>query len=427
MSVILPDAAWPTATPCEDFENLGIVPPLFSFSKLEHGDTVISFVFNARTNQRLDLVHRASGAGEFVKRPSIPLEVVNAGGAHHRPVDRGTSRVSAARKTRTFRPNYLSFSGSYQCNLSCAHCCVPIEWPDRLPIPVAIRFLEDAHEHGIRMLGLTGGEPFLYPEFVQAMVARAAAFGWRFDTIMSNGVWHDGPGHLESILGPLAEAGFTGKLGLSLDKFHGRETPKAAEFCRAARKVFRRDSIISVSYASRAPEEGLEAASRLADELGLIIEWSSLLGRRLMVGPDFTITVNWNHLAPVERAEKLSGAWDGCWFAEDYCEGPGQAFIVTPKGEVKPCCGFASDLDQLTIGNIHHDTVATIIRRARRHPVVGRIFRHGLSSIREQVERDHPGALPGKTSNHCFFCWYALTRGLVEGAAGHGGKVGAWK
>ena len=36
------------------------------------------------------------------------------------------------RRTRTFRPNYLSFAGTYQCNLTCPHCCVPIEWPDRL-------------------------------------------------------------------------------------------------------------------------------------------------------------------------------------------------------------------------------------------------------------------------------------------------------
>ncbi len=361
-----------------------------------------------------------------MNRPSLPLEMVTAPAQAFPAGSRGAARVPRRGKSRTFRPNYLSFAGSYQCNLSCAHCCVPIEWPDRLPIPVALRFLEDAHGHGVRILGLTGGEPFLYPEFVQALVARAAELGWKFDTIMSNGVWHEGLAHLERTLRPLAKSGFTGKLGISLDKFHGRHTEKAADFCRVARRVFKRDSIISVSYASRTPEEGLESVNRLARELDLIVEWSDLLGRRLMVGPDFTITVNWNHLAPVERAEKLAGAWDGCWFAEDYCEGPGQALIVTPKGEVKPCCGFASDLDQLTIGNIHRDSVATIVRRARRHPVVGRIFREGLTSIRDQVLRDHPDAVPGKTSNHCFFCWYSLTRGLVAGAPGNGGKVGGW-
>ncbi len=76
-------------------------------------------------------------------------------------------------RTRTFRPNYLSFAGTYQCNLSCPHCCVPIEWPDRLRIDVALRFLEDAHAYGIEVLGFTGGEPFLDPEYVIA-----ASRGW---------------------------------------------------------------------------------------------------------------------------------------------------------------------------------------------------------------------------------------------------------
>ena len=78
------------------------------------------------------------------------------------------------RRTHTFRPNYLSFAGTYQCNLTCPHCCVPIEWPDRLDIQVALRFLEDAHAHGIGMLGFTGGEPFLYPKFVHSLCRRAA-------------------------------------------------------------------------------------------------------------------------------------------------------------------------------------------------------------------------------------------------------------
>jgi hypothetical protein len=134
----------------------------------------------------------------------------------------------------------------------------------------------------------------------------------------------------------------------------------------------------------------------------------------MLVTPELTIVVNWNHLAPVERAERLAGAWDGEWFEEDYCEGPGQALIVTPKGEVKPCCGFASDLEQLTIGNIHHDSVKAIIRRGRRDPYVGKVFREGLTAIRDEILARDPDALPGATSNHCFFCWYVLTTGAFD-------------
>ena len=341
------------------------------------------------------------------------------------PFGRGPGRP-VKRRTRTFRPNYLMLAPSYQCNLNCPHCCVPIEWPDRLDIAVALRFLEDAHAEGIGILGFTGGEPFLYPEFVQALCRRGAELGFRFDKIMSNGVWHRDAAHLEEVLTPLSEAGFTGKLGLSVDKFHGVHTSRAAEFCRIARRVFRRDTIVSLSYASRHPDQGLEPVRELAKELNAVIEWSDLLGRYLLVSDELTITLNWNHLAPVERAERFTGAWDGAWFQEDYCEGPGQALIVTPRGEVKPCCGFASDLDQLTIGNIYHDTVRRIIRRARRHPYVGKVFREGLTAIRDEILARDPDALPGATTNHCYFCWYVLTRGLASGVAGGGGQVGDW-
>src|ERR1700736_750243 len=198
------------------------------------------------------------------------------------------------RRTRTFRPNYLSFAGTYQCNLSCPHCCVPIEWPDRLDIPTAVRFLEDAHAQGVGVLGLTGGEPFLYPEFVQTVCRRAAELGFRFDKIMSNGVWHTDDAHLEAVLTELAAGGYTGKLGLSVDKFHGVHTAKAAEFCRVARRVFDRDNIVSLSYASRHPDLGLEPAHALARELGAVVDWSDVLGRYLMVSPELTITLNWN-------------------------------------------------------------------------------------------------------------------------------------
>ena len=317
-------------------------------------------------------------------------------------------------RTRTFRPDYLMLAPCYQCNLSCPHCCVPIEWPDRLRIDVALRFLEDAHAYGIEVLGFTGGEPFLYPEFVIALTRRATALGFRYDKVMSNGVWHRDAAHLEAILGELADAGFSGKLGLSVDKFHGNDIAKLAEYCRIASNVFDRDNIVSLSYASRHPDQGLEPARALAQELDAVIEWSGALRRYLLVAPDFTMTLNWNHLAPVERAERFTGAWDGEWFVEDYCEGPGQALIVTPRGEVKPCCGFASDLDQLTIGNIYRDNVSAIVERARAHPYVGRVFREGLTAIRDEIMARDPAALPGATSNQCYFCWYVLTKGVFD-------------
>jgi hypothetical protein len=342
------------------------------------------------------------------------------------PFDRPPSKP-ARKLRRTFRPNYLMLAPTYQCNLECPHCCVPIEWPDRLDVATALRFLESAHAFGIRTLAFTGGEPFLYTEFLFLLTRRGADLGFRFDKVMTNGVWYDSASHLKTTLTALRDAGFTGKLGLSVDKFHGaRHTERLAEFCRVARRVFDRDTIVSLSYASRSPDLGLEPIESLAAALGGIIEPSPMLGRRLLVTPELTMILNWNHLAPVERAERFAGGWDGEWFEEDYCEGPGQALIVTPKGEVKPCCGFASDLDQLTIGNIYEDDVPAVVRRARRHPYVGKVFREGLTAIRDEIRARDPNVLPGAASNQCFFCWWVLTRGLAAGVGGGGGQVGTW-
>lgn len=177
---------------------------------------------------------------------------------------------------RQFHPRYLSFAGTYQCNLDCPHCCVPIEWPDRLGIDVALRFLDDAHHFGVRRLGFTGGEPFLYPDFVLALTRRAAALRWSFDKVMTNGVWFENTEHLLNTLAELRNAGFTGKLGLSVDKFHGvNAIERLAEFCRTARQVFGRDNIVSISYASRSPEAGLEPIAALTRQLGGVMEFST--------------------------------------------------------------------------------------------------------------------------------------------------------
>ena len=50
----------------------------------------------------------------------------------------------------------------------------------------------------------------------------------------------------------------------------------------------------------------------------------------------------------------------------------------------------------------------------------------GCQAIMDEILARDPNALPGATSNHCYFCWYVLTRGLADGVPGGGGQVGAW-
>src|SRR5262249_55928831 len=197
----------------------------------------------------------------------------------------------------------------------------PANWPARLARPAPLPSWKAPPPPALRASASPGGDPFLSPNFVHRLCRRATELGFRHDKIVTNGVWFHDEAHLEAVLTELARAGFTGKLGLSVDKFHGIRSAQLATFCRAARRVFDRDTILSLSYASRRPDQGLEPVHALARELDAVVEWSDLLGRYLLVAPDLTMVLNWNHLAPVERAEKLTGGWDGTWFEEDYCEG----------------------------------------------------------------------------------------------------------
>ena len=333
------------------------------------------------------------------------------------------------RRTRTFRPNYLSFAGTYQCNLTCPHCCVPIEWPDRLDIAVALRFLEDAHAAGvIGILGFTGGEPFLYPEFVIALTRRAAELGFRFDKIMTNGVWYRDADHLAAVLTELRNAGFSGKLGLSVDKFHG-----IAHRQSWSSSAGWPGGVFGATTSCRCPTPAgtrTRGWSRSTTWRGSWTPWSNgpiCCGRYLLVSPDLTMTLNWNHLAPVERAEQLTGAWDGALVRGGLLRRPGPGADRQPARRGEAVLRFrlrprpADDRQHLPATRCRG-----IIRRARRHPYVGKVFREGLTAIRDEILARDPDALPGATSNHCYFCWYVLTRGLAAGVNGGGGQVGDW-
>ena len=125
------------------------------------------------------------------------------------------------------------------------------------------------------------------------------------------------------------------------------------------------------------------------------------------------MTLNWNHLAPVERAERFTGAWDGAWFEEDYCEGPGQALIVNPRGEVAGNRVAASRPTWISFGrsaNIYHDTVETVIRRGREHPYVGKVFREGLTAIRDEILARDPDARWSGATTHAKSLFFLLVR-----------------
>ena len=54
---------------------------------------------------------------------------------------------------------------------------------------------------------------------------------------------------------------------------------------------------------------------------------------------------------------------------------------------------------------------------------MGKVFREGLTAIRDEIVARDPSALPGATSNHCYFCWYVLSKAVVPVASPRSGRI----
>ncbi|MCX6561499.1 MAG: radical SAM protein [Candidatus Aminicenantes bacterium] len=309
-------------------------------------------------------------------------------------------------KGQGFEPREVLFSPLSACNLRCRHCSVA-PGSVRLPVTAALRFLDSCRGTPVERIGFTGGEPFLYPSFLEAVSARAVRLGLLFDRITTNAVWFRTIGELRTALTRLRDKGYDGSFGVSLDAFHGTGVAKPAAFIRTAAEIWNRPDIAGV-VAVRGVREA-ETEERLAAlAWKLEARLSVRQGRRIIASDAFFIPVTAIDLVPLGRAADLVDPWRGAWFKEDFCRGPGHVFYVLPDGAVKPCCGYATDDERLTIGNIKHHTAADLIARAAKNDYVRAVFELGLTRIRQRLLAGGT-KFPGRTANHCYFCHHLLT------------------
>jgi hypothetical protein len=300
------------------------------------------------------------------------------------------------------------FAATTRCNLRCAHCDVR-HYPQTLSAKAAIRFLEACRNVGINRVSFTGGEPFLTPDFLCQVSRAAVRRGLLFGRIMTNGAWHSNRQELARTLQSLFDAGYDGDLCVSVDAFHRQDLRKVASFIRTAARIWNRPDIVTIASVRGA--SGLMTRRRLAALARLLAarRIRPLSSHSLIKSRHLLIKIIPIDLSPIGKAAHLKEPWDGKWFRDDFCRGPGNVFLINPDGSVKPCCGYASDVDALTIGSLSADTPEAILLNTGGNSLVSVIFQLGLHPIRRKLE-SAGWSFPGRTSNQCFFCHYLLTQ-----------------
>ena len=274
--------------------------------------------------------------------------------------------------------------------MHCEHCFVDRN-PRKLDINQAIAFIDNCVKSGspIEKVGFSGGEPFLYMEFLLELTRATVAHDLLFDQIMTNGDWWSDEEELRDKLQALYDSGYDGKIGLSWDEYHGQSEERMITFIKAVQEIFGEEAI----NIQKVEDESIRHAElvsasrdkRSRNEFGM----TALPG---MTGQVYTLPRTYPGDDPQAWTSKK-------WFREDYCQGPGNILYVHADGNIAPCCGFANENQSLFIGRIT-DSYETIMQNAAKNEMVHLCFVKGLSRYRRFKK------FPGKTSDICSFCDY---------------------
>lgn len=264
----------------------------------------------------------------------------------------------------------LGLMYTYKCTGRCDICmlnCSP-ERKEKMPFEDAERLIYEAKECGLRIIAITGGEPFLYYHEIVKLVRLANSQDIP-TSITTNCYWADSYEKTQQYLTTLQEAG-TMSMKISLDDFHNKYVPF--------------ENIKNVMKVSKAI--GLRVT------VGCTITKNSmkLKGVLQSFGEEVTDIALYEHKCyPLGRAkEKIDK--DEIYYSnniKNVCQEKGLIFVL-PNGEVYPCgsvCGFISNR---LVGSIYESSLKELINEAvnNKHNIFIRKF--GVKPYIEEIKKD---------------------------------------
>ncbi|MFA6938092.1 MAG: radical SAM protein [Treponema sp.] len=290
--------------------------------------------------------------------------------------------------------NEIIFSATTQCNLHCPHCFVSRQ-TQKLSIDDAKSLIDSCLNYKrenctLEKIGFTGGEPFLYLDFICEVTKYAKEKDLMFDRIMTNGDWWKSEEELKEKLTAVYNSGFDGKIGLSYDIFHAQTKERILTFIQNVYKIWNDYSTVEISVAverksSKAENQILKNINEI--QCSLQKEFGQIFLPVYKIKQSFT-SDNWHK--------------DFTWFKEDYCASTGNIFFVHSNGNIAPCCGFANENKELFIGTIK-DSCDTLMNNAETNVMVQNCFTKGLVAVRKEMQKSGV-KFHGKTKDTCMFC-----------------------
>lgn len=324
----------------------------------------------------------------------------------------------------------VNFRFTHHCNIACRHCynnSGPDWKASRLALERMLDIVAQMPAAGIERLNLTGGEPFLYPDDLEALIAAGRAVKLRGISIYTNGFWATTRERAIRVLERLAAAGFMqgleDHLKVSSGVYHEEfiAFDRVLTLARAYHAMFGHPLRVDFELPA---EDGVAACN--AEERA-----------RAAATDEQTFQLLIRRVAPLGRARDLGRPEKR--IALDPCTAINQ-IVFDPDGAARPCCGLNNENHGVVIGGMGAHDLKDLVKRMQNDPILQALAANpmdemfhrlgkaqdprGYASLCESCQ-DALGLLPDRESlKNALFgeqkfypFWFTLSASQVEGCS----------
>jgi MoaA/NifB/PqqE/SkfB family radical SAM enzyme len=397
LSELLPILSALSADPLETFTDISLVPQAAGLSR-EARKTLLELLLRAVDRDLQALYRRhlarhppADGARHDEKIASLALareeaqRIAQSYGwrwlARWLRLDLvGETEHSCLARLSNFalEAQRINFRLTYHCNIACRHCynhSGPDKKSQRLPLERMLALVAEAPAAGVTRLKITGGEPFLYPDDLTALVAAGRAAGLRCVSLYTNAFWAATEQKARATLERLAAAGFMqgpeDHIKASSGAYHEEfiAFDRVTTLARVYFDMFGRALPVDVELPA---EEGEEAA--------LLFEQRA---REAAAGPH--IQLYFRNVAPMGRARGFERP-RAARVERRPCPAINQ-IVFDPDGLARPCCGLNNENAGIIVGDMKAHGLRDLVKRMQNDPILQALANEPIEEMFRRLGR----------------------------------------
>jgi hypothetical protein len=289
--------------------------------------------------------------------------------------------VAAFSESPIFRYMRVTVVPSWHCDADCRHCYLPGDFRKRDNYdPQVMESVLSGMPESIRVIGFTGGEPFLHLGRLFRLFKMVSQTG-RVSTVITNALWARDTRRADDLLAQAYECGLRG-LSVSLDDYH-RPAVSVATVNRLLRSARRMGMVVSVQGV------GVEARRKIdrVEASGVLSGHGSAVGHVNLE--------NVGTAASIRTRDVPSRDNGTCLSAMDP--------VVTPQGIFLTCCSprlLQVRNPVLVRGGVEKEPIGVIVDRALRDYLLAAVVVMGPAGLLRLLGK----RLPSRPVTRCELC-----------------------